>query len=199
MRKILFLDIDGVLNSRQFQIRRVGQPQPEERPLWDLDPQAIGTLNKIVVPTGCEVILSSTWRKLWTLSDLNCWLQSLGFEGFVTGVTPVSPGWCERAGVERSQHERGLEIEWWLRENTDLQCAVAILDDDSDMSNLKHRWVHTPQIRGLQEQDVDKCLTLLNTSLEPMPESNPWLDVPPHQPNPIAWAEFKKLCDKRGL
>jgi hypothetical protein len=53
MRKILFLDIDGVVNWRDTFTKG---------DLWPLDRYCAFLVGKIQLDTGCEVVLSSSWR-----------------------------------------------------------------------------------------------------------------------------------------
>lgn len=55
--KLLFLDIDGVLNSYRSDLV-LGQA----RTIENLDPIAVALLQKVVKETGCVVCLSSNWR-----------------------------------------------------------------------------------------------------------------------------------------
>ena len=55
-RKVIFLDIDGVMNS-------VNTRPQDPRGLIDfLDPRNVSVLNAIVEATGAVVVVSSTWR-----------------------------------------------------------------------------------------------------------------------------------------
>jgi hypothetical protein len=53
MEKILFLDIDGVLNDHAF---------CEVAQSCTIKPQCMGHLNQIIHSTGCSIVLTSAWR-----------------------------------------------------------------------------------------------------------------------------------------
>jgi hypothetical protein len=55
-KPVLFLDIDGVLNSTSWAIRT------KQRGIWGIDPDTIPHLQRIVDETGCDIVVSSTWR-----------------------------------------------------------------------------------------------------------------------------------------
>lgn len=122
MTKILFLDIDGVLNSAAWFERRTKKQQFSG--MFELDIEAMCLYDEIVERTGCKVALSSTWRKA---SD---WRERLERQGLNTNAiidrTPVMP---LPGGAESM--ERGKEIKAWLDEHPDVT-VYAILDDDSD-------------------------------------------------------------------
>ena len=52
--KVMFLDIDGVLNCE-------GTPNPRKFP-YVVDNRLLGRFGKLVQITGSRVVLSSTWR-----------------------------------------------------------------------------------------------------------------------------------------
>ena len=76
--KVLFLDIDGVLNSSNWfeymqycikndmynKVLNFVEINDEhiKRKLSMIDDRAIANLNRIVEETGCKVVLSSSWR-----------------------------------------------------------------------------------------------------------------------------------------
>ena len=141
-RRIVFLDIDGVLAPiRQWD--RYG----------DLDPACIRVLNDIVLDGDAEVVISSTWRYGKTVAELQAMLAAEGFIGTVIDKTPVGgPG-----------SDRGDEIAAWLAEH-DVPGYV-IIDDHSDMGALRSHLVLTQPARGLQPADAARAIALLERPL----------------------------------
>jgi len=165
MNPILFLDIDGVLNSVSWSERRV-------RPIaqgwmweaeYNLDPDAVAILNRICSRTRCAVVLSSTWRKSHALTMMNRLLSFRGFKVGLIGATPMIGG----ANHGRAFVGRGEEIHEWLRMAGVLTPypitphPIAILDDDSDMEPFMDRLVQTDCEVGLTDDDADRCIELL--------------------------------------
>ncbi|MGH2361690.1 MAG: HAD domain-containing protein, partial [bacterium] len=66
-RRVIFLDIDGVLAP----IRRWDR-------YGDLEPACIQVLNEIVARAGADVVVSSTWRHGKTVAELQEILQAEG-------------------------------------------------------------------------------------------------------------------------
>lgn len=64
-RPVLFLDIDGVLNSEAWRQRRKEFPLGEDRAPDDyhIDPRAVALLDGVVRKAGARVVLSSDWRR----------------------------------------------------------------------------------------------------------------------------------------
>ena len=137
-RRVIFLDIDGVLAP----IRRW------ER-YGDLDPACIQVLNEIVARGGADVVVSSTWRYGKTIAELQEILDAHGFTGCVLDKTPTgAPG----AG-------RGEEIAAWLAEHD--VCGYVIIDDHADMGELCTRLVQTHPAHGLQRADTPGAIAML--------------------------------------
>jgi hypothetical protein len=152
--RVLFLDIDGVLNSRDWMTRRVRSPLFGRLPDWQkmaedcIDPDAVERLNRIVEETGCVVVLSSTWRKSEPLPLMTRMLRYRGFRHEVWAATP---------DVAR---ERRVEIQHWLDQAGLTADCCAIVDDDHD-ADILGRFVQTDWERGLTDDDADALIGLL--------------------------------------
>lgn len=148
--KILFLDFDGVLNSKRW-MATAGDVMPSS--LLDhrnhVDMAAVARLERIVAATGAKVVISSTWRLIHPLSELKNILSKNGFTGDVIGMTPNSKG------------QRGNQIADWLNTNGPVESFV-ILDDSDDMVHLMHKLVLTTWEHGLQDEHVVSAIGFLN-------------------------------------
>ena len=133
--KILFLDIDGVLNSAKW---LQGKPR-KTWPFEHIDPAAVQLLNRIVRETSCKIVISSSWRVLTPFRSLGMVLACRGFEfaSHIIGQTP-------RHGFDN----RGMEIQAWLHTRFDVERFV-IVDDDSDMAHLMPQLVQTSWQSGM--------------------------------------------------
>ncbi len=134
---VLFLDFDGVLNCRRC-LTSHGQ----------IHTGHVRELNRIVKATGCKVCVSSTWRLIHTLPSLLYKLREKGYSGGLLGTTPDCGGTC-----------RGDEISSWMASNGPVGRFV-ILDDDSDMANLKPRLVKTSFDTGLTTEKADEVIRM---------------------------------------
>lgn len=124
--KVLFLDIDGVVNSQKWYKSRVRYPAPRTRAQYDemeFDPEAVKLVKMIVKETGCKVVLSSTWR----LTEVGCKAVKKHCCNFIS-TTPNLP---KPNNISWAYRERGREIIDWLMKNGVVK-NYAILDDDSD-------------------------------------------------------------------
>ncbi|HUU87640.1 MAG TPA: HAD domain-containing protein [Candidatus Glassbacteria bacterium] len=146
--KVLFLDIDGVLNSETFM---TSLPFCLEDDLRDnIDSQAVSVLNEIIEKSDSKIVISSTWRKIYPLPKIVEALENKGFKhsNKIIGCTPIYD-----VGV------RGDEIQEWL-DHMAID-SFAILDDDSDMKNLKPHLVQTTWKEGLQPEHIERVLNIL--------------------------------------
>jgi HAD domain in Swiss Army Knife RNA repair proteins len=138
MRRVIFLDIDGVLAP----IRRWDR-------YGDLDPACMQVLNEIVAASGADVVVSSTWRYGRTVAELQAMLHAQGFAGRVVDTTPNgTPG-----------ADRGDEIAAWLAEHE--VGGYVIIDDHADVGELRPRLVQTQSGLGLCSADADRAIAIL--------------------------------------
>lgn len=147
--KIIFLDIDGVLNSRESMTRNKDKGRYCDLP----DIEHIKHLNKILEETNAKIVISSCWRHSYTVFGLATILYLCGMkEDKVIDVTP-------RVRLSRS---RGEEIAQWLKDtHYDIE-KIVILDDDRDMSKLMHVLVKVDGQIGLTYQDAEEAIKMLN-------------------------------------
>lgn len=138
--KVLFLDVDGVLNNFDL-IRANGFDY--------IDDSMVRVLGGVVKRTGADVVLSSFWRldqKDRSLVDAA--LKRYGM--FVSDRTPSMPG--PRAG----------EISAWLRMNPEVE-RYAILDDDEEAGiDMAHSFFQTDAEVGITAQMAERIVSHLN-------------------------------------
>lgn len=157
--KVIFLDIDGVLNSHKFFKERNEEAEGVrpfngdriEYKLADIDLKAVALLNDLFEKTGAKVVISSVWRLSLSVDQLKTIFKRVGFKGEIIDKTV------------QLRSIRGLEIAQWMETNPGVESFV-ILDDDSDMGDLMNRLVKTTFDDGLTENEVVKAVALLNLS-----------------------------------
>lgn len=149
--RVVFLDIDGVCNSREAV--RAGRLVDNDNPDGMLDPVAIGRLNKILFETGAKVVVSSSWRLGRGPEQLQFLLERGGFQGVVHDVTPDI--WHSNF-----TRVRGEEIAAWREEHQHVGPFV-ILEDDIDDRMPKDHLVHTKFEDGLLDHHVEQAIKIL--------------------------------------
>jgi len=85
MRKIIFLDFDGVLNSREYlsKVKHLSVYDRYQSHLQEIDPVRLSLLNKLVAETKAEVVFHTSWGNFFSLEELNSLLRERGatFQG----------------------------------------------------------------------------------------------------------------------
>lgn len=143
-RKVIFLDIDGVMNN-------LGTRTDHHRgfPSW-LDPVNVAVLNDIVRATGAVVVISSSWRHGIPFHELCDGFREAGCIAEIIGGTPDIDG-----------PRRGREIAAWLAAQPEPPARYVALDDQFDMPELPGKLVKTSQVEGLTAREVPRILALL--------------------------------------
>lgn len=163
--RVLFLDIDGVINSAAwFTVRKRPDHNRalslQESAAYHFDPEAVERVNRVTSGAGAVVCLSSTWRlgdqKQWTRTRKL--LRVAGIEAEIVDRTPNN-GHAD-PGAPFHKARRGSEIWDWLQACPTVT-GFAIVDDDSDMGPLLPRLVQTTWDRGLQDEHVERLIAVL--------------------------------------
>lgn len=147
--KVLFLDVDGVLNSHRSAIAFGAMPWAHELPdVSKFDHIAVGLIRGIAEAAGADIVLSSAWRTCENWRDLGTALRLP-----IVDRTPSLLG------------PRGKEIAAWLDAHREVQ-EYAIVDDDADMlpEQLPH-FVRTDMQEGLTFACAERLANLLGISI----------------------------------
>lgn len=154
--KVIFLDIDGVLNSQQ---EAISQNVKGTFDYEGLSRVGIGLLRKLVELTGAKIVLSSTWRSdgvgaIAGAFDAHGW-RGIVLHKTIVGVTPHLS--CNRGG----------EIGDYLSTHPEITNYV-IIDDDSDMlDSQKENFVNTDGVLGFTFYDMMKAMDILGVVDDP--------------------------------
>lgn len=163
--KLIFLDFDGVLNSRRYYdsedfINKSKHLSDAELMLTNhhlhIDPVSIEVLNRIVKDSGAKVIASTTWRFKFTPEELTEFCKASGATFVIEGSTP-------RLYPARSSMfvSRGQEIKEYLDDLDDHPESFLIIDD-IDTSPFKDNTVQTNSYEdGLIDIHYDMAMRIL--------------------------------------
>jgi hypothetical protein len=159
--KIVFLDVDNVLNSKAW-FRR--HPTPRR---FSVDPECCKRVVKICKESKAALIVSSSWRLKMKPRHLVECLSAGGItKELVLGFTPhLLPLVFAANWEELEEPPRGLEITEWLRRwhklnDSDVEKFV-ILDDKDDMFGLQDHLVQTNPEIGISDADVQAAISHL--------------------------------------
>ena len=124
--KVLFLDIDGVVNNKRTKENFEG--------VLAIDPAMAALVQRIVQNTGCEIVLSSSWRLFQNIRD------------------EAERKICKFSDITPILHaSRGYEIKVWLTLHPEIE-HYAILDDaESILPEQRANFFQTTWESGLTE------------------------------------------------
>lgn len=148
--RILFLDIDGVLNSDIYD-RNKGETD------GNIDISRLPLLKALIDETDAKIVLSSSWREHWEKE-----------EGLLSPVGQELIETFKRAGIEISDKtpvmsSRREEISFWLSCHPETE-SFAIFDDNIfGWGKLSDHVVKTNNRkgRGLEEEHIKKAKNIL--------------------------------------
>ena len=169
MKKVIFLDFDGVLNTENYQAQlyRDGKPQ------WDdfgqvFDPEAIENLKMVLdaVPDALLVI-NSSW-KLEGFGKMKELWKKRGLPGQIHGITPDYVP--DLLNIDLEDYDniamlagKGNEVKQWLENNAPEGCLYVIIDDVPDFfPEQEAHLVRTDPRVGIRMEDAVKAISLLN-------------------------------------
>jgi hypothetical protein len=144
--RVLFLDVDGVLNRTGF------HPGVSHGLRSWIEPELARRLSEVIRAIGAEVVMSSDWRRGRELSQLRDELREAGIECSLIGVTPTLGG------------ARWREIEAWMAEHAVAPEAVVIVDDGYEMGELGARFVRCSPLNGLDAAAADAIVGLFDST-----------------------------------
>ncbi len=159
--KVIFLDVDGVLNCVGWLKQNDGKPYDEN----SIDLSKVELLKEIIDKTGAKIVLSSTWRNV---SGKNGEPDHPMYTYLVETL--------RKCGIEIYSHtplinnDRPREIKAWLDRNADTNIKFVSLDDDFGERAYGEQGIDDCLIRtmywdidgGLQQEHVEKAIKLLN-------------------------------------
>lgn len=157
--KVVFLDIDGVLNRSDY--RREMMKKGHISVILQQD--NLSVLKRIVDATDASIVLVSSWRKFWRREgsidragqQIEQALDEYGL--FIIDKTPVL-----------QKGSRSDEVELWLKNKRYIDQFVILDDNDFTWSRkLRSHWVECPNSTGLTDQLADTAINVLNGTLLP--------------------------------
>ena len=141
--KVLFLDIDGVMNnytSRNFKDK--------------FSVSAVQALNSLLArEPDLKIVISSAWR-IWGVNYMKKVFTQNGLD---------ESRIIDRTGDENGR--RGYQIQCWLDRNPGVTHMV-ILDDESDMDPFMDKIAKTSMFVGLTSKEVDQAVEVLKKPLK---------------------------------
>ena len=168
---MIFIDIDGVLNSLEFHNR-----DRSKKKLFDRE--CVKRLAEIVREYNCLVVLASTWIVLNTKEKVDRYTRqedgakssSVMYFKLLNELQSVGIGLYDQI---EDEHIRPIGINDWLIENIEIVKNYVIIDDDyrfndyvSIGNGLENHLVSTEYFcdvpGGIQNEHIDKIRDIMN-------------------------------------
>ena len=162
--KVLFLDIDGVLN---------GHEKHPDSPYTTIRPDCVRRLNRVIKATDCKIVISSAWRYmvLRTRKNEPATMTLLGFQYLLHThglMTHSDTDWSKiivgHTCPDEDIPERSRQILNWVASrmsHSDQWAAVDDMDFRDELGRHAGRLVVTDATRGLRDKDARRLSQLL--------------------------------------
>lgn len=156
--KVIFLDIDGVLNTTRSCIANRGDGATGIN-VREFDPVGAGMIRSLCIKYDTRIVISSTWRQSGlnkTGADISTLLYR---EMNESGLLPLLHKDWKTPSLQNRW--RGEEINAWLKEHPEI-LKYAIIDDDNDFQpEQREFFVRTKAEDGLLTQHYRKLGQIL--------------------------------------
>ena len=160
MKPVIFLDIDGVLNltGKPISVFKLQFSPPKGRVCQvAFCEDNIESFNKLIDRIGdsnADIVITSTWRKIYSLSEIREIFKHVEIKGNIIGVTPD-------LFVDMRTKVRADEIRHYVQKHQ--VSTFVVIDDDGDMTDesIKARLVKTDLVDRVNGGFTDKHIPLV--------------------------------------
>ena len=168
MEKYLFLDLDGVLNTTQYQSYLFKNQLDRSDGYGEVfDPQAVAQLQRIIDATNAKIVISSSWKEMgFGYLDEMWWYRQL--PSHLHSVTPtlVSASFyiseTDSNIVRPVKYSKGLEVLAWIELYGAANKPYCIVDDeDLFFTSQAAHFVKTDSREGLTSEIADRIIHIL--------------------------------------
>lgn len=145
--KVIFLDMDGVLNTQANWGKRGAEA---------LTPELVKRVSDLADRTGAVVVITSTWRVIHPLPTLQAWLTLNGFRDrtLIIGATPDFARFGQKRQDEIADWLHHVYVDKWV-----------VLDDDTigdnEWDKVSGHFVKVDSRVGLSEENVKEAELIL--------------------------------------
>lgn len=143
--KLIFLDIEGVLNSVSFFKRG------KQDTMYDIDPNAVALVNYITNKTDANIVVTSSMRLHKCCEKI---MRLVGLRGTLIKLPHTYK--------EFDEMSRGNEIKKFINSMNNVTAYCIIDDDESNiLEEQKSCLIKVSDLCGITEEDAKKALEIL--------------------------------------
>lgn len=165
--KVIFLDIDGVLNSDNYMHKLIDKNVREyENDIYQfIDDNAVNIVVDLCEQYDLKLVITSSWRSnnlKYTIEMFSKpeYIKLHPLIPYIIGVTPRLFEWYDDGSVD--YEDRGYEIDFWIEAQKE-NIEYVILDDDSDMlESQKDNFIQINHKTGLTNNYISNIKKILN-------------------------------------
>ena len=161
--KVIFLDVDGVLNSEDdLKVFREKNNITGTILYAEVEDRPLKLLKELVEKSGAKIVVSSSWRIGCERSGRESVFGARLYEKLVKRLKDYGMDVYDITPSLSGNRQRGDEIREWLQTcENDVENFV-ILDDDADMCEfVETNLVQTTYEHGLTDDSITKALQVL--------------------------------------
>ncbi len=162
-RRIIFLDIDGVLATiKQYNLTNQSKSWLQDYNVYPFDPKCVKVFNQILSQTDAEIVISSDWRTEFTLEELQDIFTINGVLRTPVDVTPIYP-----TSMSHYAKNRAGEIIKYTMDNNIGEDWIAIDDLNLYLWLEDHFFMCKSENEGIKQSGLkQKIITNIKTWTE---------------------------------
>jgi hypothetical protein len=162
--KVLFLDHDGVIclsSEWGGRFKKKGYDSNPNTPLDirmdNFNKKAVKVLNEIIEETGCEIVVSSDWKRWGTIEQMCEMYNTRGIKEPISYTPDMKDFDPDEHHLFKSTNDyesiRVHEINEWLKNHSEVTHWVAV--DDMDLSSLENFVItKRPHNEGIKQSGI---------------------------------------------
>lgn len=187
MVKFIFLDFDGVLNTEQYRAEQAvaGKEMADSfGPLFR--PQSVRRLGQIIERTNAQIVVSSSWSKIYNLDEIRQLWASRGLPGKIYRDLADHP----------EAKSRGEAIAQFMAHSGDT--PYIILDDEDDfLPKQRENFIMVNPVTGISKNDVELSVAKLNEMDDKQWED--FIDINAYQDRKRRARIEEESCERKRL
>ena len=174
--KVVFLDVDGVLNTSKTFERVYHSLKNSGKRELEIDCFRLEYLKQIIEETDSKIVLSSTWRRFFQKIDDKIVPRNEKGKLFYDMLNDYGIEIYDILSYESDINREGLIIDWLFKNDVD---SFVIIDDEPNLfSVLLNRLIKTSNVRnncvltnmnecfGLSEQHIEVAKEMLKSKVK---------------------------------
>lgn len=170
--KVIFLDIEGVLNTKETYERSYKIHGYTTMIDLEIDKFRLEYLKRIIEETNAKIVLSSSFRYFFIKENEQ--IVPTNFKGKKLYDTFIKYGIEIFDTTPTTFGSREEQIKTWLSNNEDVESFVIIDDDPTAFNEYRDKLIQTSKVRqnyllsfmkestGLCEKNIDEAINVLN-------------------------------------